>query len=352
MRLALARFLRGVEQIRTNLAVTEAVIHACRVPLADASDSSESSSAIARIQTVTTSIPELQRAAFSGAVISLYGLTEQFVESLARDAAERLTLIVRTYDQLPDALVKNHTGLTLDALNGIRSGRYTIDLAERDLVAGLQHVLERFTPVRVNSGVYAQHTANVRADVVRQMFERMGIPLAKLASDPGLTAIMTRLFPGEGNMFFVVDDLAQRRNEVAHGADFEALSLDIIRDYLEVIVEFANALLYEVVSFITSSAIALSGTSLGRPDRIYRDGAIAGYVALREAVETGDVIGVLYGSGRARCAAVREVEVQRMTVDRAAAGGSVGLRLSDCISARSRLFILPREFSDLVLPAR
>jgi RiboL-PSP-HEPN len=352
MRAELARFLRGVDLAKHELAPMEAIIDATRVTIEDSHEASAIRDTLRRLQDVAPQVTDLQRSAYSRAIVALYGLLEQFVEGLARDAAERLAQIALSYEDLPDALVRHHTPLTLDVLNGISSGRYNGDLVERDLVAGLQHVLEKFSPVRINAGVYSSHTANVRADTIRQMFDRLGVSLASLQTDPGLVSAMGRSFPGEGNMFFVLDDLAQRRNEVAHGADYALLSFEILRAYVDVCAEYAKALTEQVVSSLVYSAVRLRGSELGRPDNVFKAGSVAGFMRLRETVENGDVLGIIFGPSNAKCVSVAEVQVDKAPVEVGLKGTAAGLRLPVRISARNRLFLLPRDFSYLVLPAR
>lgn len=351
MRVELAQLLRGAEACREHLNLIEAVLAASRLDLDD-TDGTAAADALKQIKSASPSATALQRSAFSGAVISLYGHLEQFVELLATNTAERFAELARTYDDLPAQFVSHHTPLTLEVLNSIQSGRYAGTFVQRDLVAGLQHALERYAPVRVNAGVYAQHTANFRAETVRQVFERLGVSLKKLDQDTGLCNAMHRLFPGEGNMFYVVDDLAQRRNEVAHGADFDALSFGLTRAYIDMIAEYGKALVAHVASAITQFAVKQKGLELGRPDRLFHHGSVAGYHSLRESVEAGDTLGVLSGAGLASCVRIVEVQVESTTVDVGQVGQSVGIKLSGAVSSRHRLFLLPRELSYLILPSR
>lgn len=352
MRAELVRFLRGVDLARRELSLMEAVADATRVSLGIPNASTEVEGALRRIQEAAPDVTELQRSGYSRAIVALYGFLERYVEELARDTVERFALIAHSYDELPAALLRHHTPLTLEVLNAISAGRYNGDLLERDLVAGLQFVLEKYSSPRLNSGVYSSHSSNVRADTIRQMFERVGVSLVNLQRDQGLTDLMAARFPGEGNIFFVLDDLAQRRNEVAHGADSEILSFELLRAYADVCAEYGKALAQQVASALTHSAVRCRGAELGRPSKVFKDGLVIGYTRLSESVENGDVLAVLSGSGTAMCVNVLELQSNAVTVGSAAKGTAAGIRLSAKASTRSRVFLLPPELSYLVLPAR
>ena len=242
---------------------------------------------------------------------------------------------------MPEQMLRQHLTLSTTALALIADGRYHGELKARDLVAGLQRMMAEEMPIRLSNPVFSQHSANFRWPVIRHMFERIGLSVAQVERADSLVNCMSELFPDEGKVTFVIDDLAQRRNEVSHGWEAEILSADLLRAYISVVEAFAESLFEVTASSVVKYVVSHQGQQLGRPDRLFR-GDVAGYHALPEAVEIGEVIAIV-GSGRIRCAQVVSMQQEGVDVDRAEAGTSTGLRLSKSVSGRNRLFVLPRE---------
>jgi hypothetical protein len=277
---------------------------------------------------------------YRATIVSLYGLLEQFVESMLTEVVHRLAEIVPGYDSLPDNLKSNHLPLTLDVLSRLTTGKYQGKATERMLISGLNSCYEESSEFVLNDMVFAYHTANFRADVVRQSFEKIGIELAKLASERPFAASMEQNFPDEGNIFFVVDDLAERRNEVAHGSVTQLLSVELLHSYIDVIEAYTGALTKSVLSWLIKFAIPYIGRELGRPTKVFGN-RIIGYSSLALSLSVGDVIAVVDGRESATCSRISSIEVDRAPVQTAVAGSSVGIDTGIRATARSRIFLFP-----------
>jgi hypothetical protein len=289
---------------------------------------------------------------YNTAIVALYGLVERFVEDLLSQVVQMVATATPSTAALPETMRANHLGLTLDVLTATAAGRYRGSAQTVQLVRTLDLHLRSVTGTHVNSEVYAHHTANFRTDVIRQACERVGFsPNSAICKDANYIRAVQRHFPDEDNVLFVVDDLAERRNEVAHGATpQQLLNADLLLAYLDVVEAYLLALSRTAVAWVTRAAITHQGIALGRPDAVYQRGAIAGFSCLQTRVRVGDVIAVLT-SDRAVCGQLESLEVDQRSRKTAAAGESVGIKLTCQVPSRARLFRMPKWAEFLMVPA-
>ncbi len=277
---------------------------------------------------------------YRATIVSLYGLLEQFVEGMLTEVVHHMAEIVPNYDSLPDNLRNNHLPLTLEVLARLATGKYQGKATERALIAALNSCYAEDGSFSLNDMVFAYHTANFRSDVVRQSFERIGIELTGIASDRSFIESMEQHFPDERNLFFVVDDLAERRNEVSHGSVTQLLSIELLHSYIDVAEAYVIALAKSVLSWIIKFAIPYVGKELGRPTKVFKN-QIIGYSGLASSLTLGDIIAVVDGTGSAACSRIISLEVDRVSVETAAAGSSVGIDAGLRVTAKSRIFLFP-----------
>ncbi|MCT1712137.1 MULTISPECIES: HEPN domain-containing protein [Dietzia] len=351
MRANLTRFVASASELRANLAFAESVASLVNrnEGLEDESDNPLSAAAAIRsIQSTAPPTATTHKFYYTGAVVGLYAALEQYVEGLVQDAARLMSNACDDYSQLPDKLKQTHRSLTTGVLLQIQEGRYHGSLSERDLVAGLHHAIGDYMPVRLNNGVFSHHTANFRWPVIRNMFERIGIPVGTVESAEALVKAMDRLFPDAAASTQIIDDLAHRRNEASHGWQSELLSFELMQAYIEVVSAFCVALFEAVASVVAGHFVKLKGVELGRPDKVYQK-HIAGYYSLAHGVAVGDVIALVTGQG-VHCGRALELQRDHESVESAEAGYPASVRLALRLSPRHRLFVLPAEAQGLTSP--
>jgi hypothetical protein len=188
-------------------------------------------------------------------IISLYGYLERFIEDLI---GEYLTLIsshVPTFAKLPSAIQGNHLALSLELARKADYQRYAGSVRVDDIVARLHACFSTPDKYQLNGQAFAQHSANFRQSVVTATFGLCGIadisqPLRQaepftdfLKEEDPERDMQTYLAGGDDVVFARLNDLANRRNDVAHGTPVDdILSRDLLRSYIGFIEAFANGL--------------------------------------------------------------------------------------------------------------
>lgn len=188
---------------------------------------------------------------YSTAIIRLYGLFERYIEALIDSHLKQLTALTANYSDLPENIQKNHVGLTIDLLNGVGQDWYRWNSTQQSLIANLDSCLTPNGNYRLNVEAFVAHRSNFKIAQVLEQLGKIGLQgvLRKVLHAPSFKKYLEIERPelkidqiSDDDLklvFSQVDDLARRRNEVAHGHlpdDIESIEI------LEKRVEFMVAL--------------------------------------------------------------------------------------------------------------
>lgn len=225
------------EEIRLQGAVNDLRKLAQSGPLTDELISEES-----RRHLLAPSSASRRRLQYGNAVTALYAIWESYVESLfSAYAAESLANPISN-----EAVVKNHLAKVLEVV-GLASKsvpRYAgEDKAQllRAAAAVSEGQLEK-----VSLTALIHHTYNLRSSGVQNLASDLGASdvWRQALEDSRVVSTLTRLgLPVPSDKLFVLDDLCQRRNDYAHGAEvIDFLDETYQLAYIKSIRATANAL--------------------------------------------------------------------------------------------------------------
>jgi hypothetical protein len=211
----------------------------------------------------------------------LYGYLERFIEDLIGEYLALLSGHVPTFTELPSTIQVNHLPLSLELALKADYQRYAGSVRVADIVARLHACFNTPDKYHLNGQAFAQHTANFRQTVVTSTFTRCGIadigralrraePFVDfLKNEDPEREVQAYVGGGDDVVFARLDDLANRRNDVAHGTPVDdILSRDILRSYIGFIEAYASGL--ALVVFDSSLPIMLKkAVALGAPIAVY-----------------------------------------------------------------------------------
>ncbi len=259
---------------------------------------SEADGVAARLRNHADTGAGKRRFDYKGIIISLYGILEQYVERLLAGYCTHLTRIVPTYAELPTVLQTSHLELSFSMMGRLEQPRYRGVFTSEELVSNLHSCLSGASPFVVNVEAFTHHTANIRYEVVDMVFNRVGIAgiTQRLRHFPRFRAYLEGQYQSRDiasipakEMFAVIDDLAERRNEVAHGNPIQLLSNAILLDYLAFVREFGHALCDAAGSASLEYAVRHSGAALGKPIAVYNN-AIVCFDITTGSISRGDTL--------------------------------------------------------------
>lgn len=355
MRASLDSLTRGAAALRAHIGCIQSEWRLIATPVSDP-PASELESIVVAIRTAIGTGAAKRRFDYNSIIISLYGLLEQFVEEIIRGYATALQIHAAHYSDLPEALRKAHTELSIELLGKLDHPRYRLLTVER-VTAALHSCLSHASPYSLNLEALHQHSSNFRAMMIHQTCGRVGVQ-SVLDRVPRLEPMATLLSELHGDrdvasmrheeLFFVLNDLADRRNEVAHGAASELLANETLLDYLTFVERFCESLFAVFESDAYAFAAKRAGVPLGTPIVVYNNSVIC--IEVRDStIRVGDTL--IVETGRTDCpfvgGAILELQVDNKQVEEvvSTAPVPVGCRVPFRTKATYPVFLLPRAAS-------
>jgi hypothetical protein len=257
----------------------------------------------------------LHRAEYAVAVAFGYAAFERFIRDLLEAIAHLLSEPIAEYGDLPEEFRKHHLALSLRAA-GLAVERDST-IPPLGLLATLVKCLQGDVPFSVNGEVFSDHTANFRSELIRSSFRRLGLQLPEEVQSPELQVLVENEFAGlYAKPSSVVDDLADRRNVVAHGDEVDLLDRQTLRALIGFLELYAHALCAAIFEGVLKQVAPTIATSIGQIEHTWQTGdEVRSIGKLRPAGGTVGVGDVVVLTGRSwRTAVVTSIESQHLAV--------------------------------------
>jgi hypothetical protein len=346
MKPALSAFEIAVSDLRAHMSVMLAALKLSRVGALE-SASSGTNHLLRDLHVAAQNTGGLARLNYNAVIISLYGSLEQFLEGLLSGYVRAAHRAVPSYDELPRELRKHHSPLTMELMQRLNDPRYVGLTTERELIARLHSCFSTPHKYELNDLAFTQHKANFRTEVIGGCLARLGLQLSRVEGDMEYRGICIQNFPNQRDPGFVIDDLADRRNEVAHGSPAILLSTELLGAYINVVEAYAYAIYRVAVSAALEQAVKHHGTCLGHPKEVYGN-RVLGITIRGQRISLGDLIVSQVGDTY-RCGHVRSLEVDGVRHKKIEARSSVDVGMVIGIRPKMNHLYhrLPGEFRSL-----
>ena len=216
------------------------------------------------------------------------------MEDIVVEYLKSVSSLCSEYKALPSPIRKNHLGLSLELINkvqrikGARVEERRISL--RKAVDNMNICLQEKSNFIINFEAFVNHTSNFRYDTIHEVFSRVGIEnISKnCLKDMEFVSILSQKHSIEGNTNYKVfvslliselDDLAQRRNEIAHGTRVDDIeSIDIVISRINLIKAYGKAIDWVVMNSLAQFTFSvLPNISLGRAARLFPNLRVIGF---------------------------------------------------------------------------
>ncbi|HRW04475.1 MAG TPA: MAE_28990/MAE_18760 family HEPN-like nuclease [Caldilineaceae bacterium] len=245
-----------------------------------------------------TSSAGKRRFDYNSIIVSLYGFFEQYVEALLRSYIIAINGIVPKYELLPEQIIKRHLELSYTLITRIEQTQYKSEITSQEIIANLYSCLINLGNYKINSDAFAYHSANFRTGVIESTFAGLGIQHVskKIKEDETFIEYLKAINPVRNlesmsiqEMFAIIDDLAERRNDVAHGVNSDILSNQILYDYITFFHAYGVAL-YNVTRRETLQYIAkYQAVEIGRAIKVINNSIVC--LTLKNlAIKKGDTL--------------------------------------------------------------
>jgi hypothetical protein len=291
---------------------------------------------------------------YNSIIISLYGLVEQYLEVLMQDYLELLQQIVPSYSVLPQSIINNHVAVSFELIKQTEQSRYRGSNTKGMIISRLNSCLSDPQNYRLNAEAFCHHSANFRSNVIDEFFRQVGFLniMQEIVGNKTFKNLLIELDLSElhdrfekladkktkedkasslqERAFYFLNDLADRRNEVAHGISSQLLAHDILLTYVHFLEIFCETVYDVLFQNLLRKEIEFRGVSIGKPTAIYKDGYVACVWSNKAHIKKDDYI-VGQNANEIVLGKVCDIQIENVEVDEVASKVSVevGLR-TDC----------------------
>jgi len=153
---------------------------------------------------------------YSSIIISLYGLVENFVEKFSFQYTESIEDTIPSYESLDSKFKDNHFNLSIELVKKITNGKHSkfSSLNKNNVLKKLNDCLVTKQPYKLNKEAFTINTGNLKHSKVCEILSNLNIKnLEKRLIEDG--------YWDRDITFNKLDDLVERRNEIAHGGNIE-----------------------------------------------------------------------------------------------------------------------------------
>lgn len=290
---------------------------------------------------------------YNSVIVSLYGFLEQYIESLLRAYAEAINTTIPKYELLPEQIRKQHIELSYTLIKRIEQTRYKTSISIPQIIANLHSCMSNSPSYKINSDAFAYHSANFRMEIINQSFANLGITNVpdKVKGSQIFKDYLTEIEPEREvssvtnqEAFSMLNDLADRRNDVAHGIDSDILSNNILLDYIKFFQIYGSAL-YHVVRRETLPYVAKhQAIELGSAIMVVNNNVVC--LSLNNVrIKIGDVLLAKTPDGTYYDGEIQEIQIDRVPYSEVPPSPSVnvGIRVPFSAKQNQMFMLLPQD---------
>ncbi len=188
---------------------------------------------------------------YACAIILLYGLFERFMEEVAEEYLNALTSNFNNYEDLPSTVKSSYFELTLSQLQRTQDPRYHGKNDAINLTRSLLSCMSNEPLTNFINEPFIHHTSNFRIKTVDLFLGKIGIKNASQRAaetdifqdyNERLTEKKVIQDNRKESLWNSIDDLVERRNQVAHGELSNYLASSELFPFCDIVETYCNAL--------------------------------------------------------------------------------------------------------------
>jgi len=231
-------------------------------------------------------------------IITLYGCLENYVENLLKAYLTRISYIISNYADLPLDIRENHYRQSAELLLKLDYPKYRGVVTRETVIGNMHSCINTPTSYKLNIDAFTNHSSNFRSSSVNEFFSVIGISgiSSKVKSHPKFVEFFSAIGPEvdlhttkDDIIFEVLEDIAFRRNNVAHGVEGNIASIEILRSYIRFVELYATCLNDVIFLNMLQYEVEFNSIHLNSPIAVYSNHIIC--LSLENtAIKVGDII--------------------------------------------------------------
>ena len=185
---------------------------------------------------------------YNAYIISLYGIFERYIESIFVTYLDELTKKHFKYNDLPKKILESNVKKTSELLINLTLPKYKNE-QENQIIECLSKNLNSNNP-KINNIAFSHHSTNFRHQFINDYFKGIGVDSLSqnLISYLPLKDFFIDEYSNTSSikhdiLYSTINELADRRNDVAHGVDnIDIISSEMVLEYIVFIKNYGESL--------------------------------------------------------------------------------------------------------------
>ena len=189
---------------------------------------------------------------YKASIISLYGLLEKYVELWIKEYLNSLSNVVPEYNKIDQKIRDNHFELSLKLINTIttrETAKYQ-HLTKEEVLKKLNDCIVNPTKYQINTDAFVLLSGNLKHNKIVELFNKLNLDLndellknEELKNEIGLNQnTISRI--EKDILYNKINDLVERRNQIAHGSEEvdDILSISELEPYIQFLDKYCQAI--------------------------------------------------------------------------------------------------------------
>jgi hypothetical protein len=189
---------------------------------------------------------------YKASIISLYGLLEKYVELWIKEYLDSLSNVVPEYNKIDQKIRDNHFELSLKLINTIttrETAKYQ-HFTKEEVLKKLNDCIVNPTKYQINTDAFVLLSGNLKHNKIVELFNKLNLDLndellknEELKNEIGLNQnTISRI--EKDILYNKINDLVERRNQIAHGSEEvdDILSISELEPYIQFLEKYCQAI--------------------------------------------------------------------------------------------------------------
>jgi hypothetical protein len=189
---------------------------------------------------------------YKASIISLYGLIEKYIEIWIKEYLDSLSNVVPEYNKIDQKIRDNHFELSLKLINTITSretAKYQ-HFTKEEVLKKLNDCIVNPTKYQINTDAFVLLSGNLKHNKIVELFNKLNLDLndellknEELKNEIGLNQnTISRI--EKDILYNKINDLVERRNQIAHGSEEvdDILSISELEPYIQFLEKYCQAI--------------------------------------------------------------------------------------------------------------
>ena len=318
---SLKRFKAEVNQIREYLKYIQYVNDVVGYPVL-AEDNEQIQALLNRLQKHDQSFRTDKRVfEYKAAIISLYGLLEQYVETWIKEYLDSLSRLVPEYNQIDKKIRNNHFELSLQLINILitrESVKYQ-HLTKEEVLRKLNHCLVTLTDYEINTEAFVLSCGNLKHNKIVDLFKLLNVDLnSELIKNENLNREIglppNQISKTEKDILYnKINDLVERRNQIAHGSEtLEILGISGLEPYIQFLEVYCQTIFETLFEKFIKQESIHSFQKIEKVLNIFRSQILA-FEIDNYTIKVGDMLIVETSEGRFYKKPILDIQLNNIT---------------------------------------